>query len=152
GVGEMRLGVLCAVAAAIALGVAAGASAIINGQPDGNGHPYVGIVTNGPFVCSGAAISPRVFVTAAHCFDVPGEAVQVSFDPGGFTSGATVVSGKWYPEPGFCTRCDHGLPGFDTNDVAVVVLDEAVSLPRYGQLPAEGSIDSLPKQTPLTVV
>ena len=52
------------------------ALAITNGQPDGNGHPYVGIaiqfIPDQPgFVtlCSGAALSSTVFLTAAHCFD-----------------------------------------------------------------------------------
>src|SRR4051812_1967996 len=66
--------------ATIAVGVlAAGgvAQAILNGQPDGNSHPYVGAmvtqieVAGGQTellpVCSGTLISPTLFVTAAHC-------------------------------------------------------------------------------------
>ena len=44
------------------------ASAITGGRPDGNAHPYVGIVmtAEGGF-CSGALLSPTVFLTAGHC-------------------------------------------------------------------------------------
>jgi len=47
--------------------------AVINGQPDNNDHPYVGLVTNfftgGIDVCSCVAISDTILVTSAHCFE-----------------------------------------------------------------------------------
>ena len=43
------------------------AGAIIGGTPD-NTHTYVGMADNGPFVCTATLISPRIMVTAAHCF------------------------------------------------------------------------------------
>ena len=61
--------------------------AITNGQPDGNGHPYVGAVHNGVVFCSGSAISPYIFLTAAHCFNSPGEAGWVTFDHEPFAHG-----------------------------------------------------------------
>src|SRR3954466_11732057 len=60
--------------------------AILNGQPDGTRHPYVGLVTDNEFVCSGSAISPTIFITAAHCFDTPGKQVFVTFNPQGVFS------------------------------------------------------------------
>jgi secreted trypsin-like serine protease len=138
----------------ILLGTVGIAQAITNGQPDGDGHPYVGLVTDFQFVCSGAAISRRVVVTAAHCFDEPGQKVSVTFDPDGiFASGPRVFhSGTWYPDPDFCQGCGGGLPGFDTHDVAVVVLDRPVKLPVYASLPAEGLVDTLAMGTEVTTV
>src|SRR5215217_6774862 len=120
------------------------ASAILNGQPDGNAHPYVGMVTDFEFVCSGAAISPTVFITAAHCFDEPGQEVSVTFDPDGFAEESVFVTGHWYPDPEFCIACSGGLVGFDTHDVAVVILDEPLSLSSYAQLPSLNQVDTLP--------
>ena len=62
----------------LAFGLAGVAYAISNGEPDGDGHPYVGLATDGRWACSGAAISLTVFVTAAHCFDFGN--VRVTFD------------------------------------------------------------------------
>jgi hypothetical protein len=134
--------------------------AITNGRPDGEDHPYVGAVNNGVYFCSGAAISPHVFVTAAHCFFEWGDEVEVwvtfhpePFLPNGFPNPeATYHEGTWYPHPEFCLGCGPGLPGFDTHDVAVVVLDDGVSLPRYAQLPIEGLVDTLPRGTDVTLV
>jgi hypothetical protein len=146
-------------ALAVALGTlllaGAPAGAILNGQPDGTRHPYVGLVTDLEFVCSGAAISPRLFITAAHCFETPGQQVFVTFDPKGVFSDTfeqDLVAGTWHPDPAFCIGCGGGLPGFDTHDVAVVVFDAPVNLARYAQLPREGLVDTLPKHTQVTSV
>lgn len=128
--------------------------AITNGQPDGNGHPYVGAVHNGVVFCSGAAISPNIFVTAAHCFNYSGEEVWVTFDPEPFAPGNNpkYYTGTWYPHPDFCLGCGPGLPGNDTNDVAVVVLDEPFFPEKYAQLPTEGLVATLAMGTAVTVV
>ncbi len=148
-----KLAILFVLVLAIALAPVGTAYAVINGQPDGTGHPYVGLVTDDIFVCSGAAISPTVFVTAAHCFDTPGKTVFVTFDPDGFFAASPVFySGKWYPDPNFCIACAHGLPGFDTHDVAVVVFDTPVSLPGYAALPSMGLVNTLPMGTEVTIV
>lgn len=130
-------------------------AAISNGQPDGNRHPYVGLAigpaTGGGFwVCSMSAISPTVLVTAAHCFEGPD--VFVSFDEDPLAGDLFAITGTWYPHPDFCIGCGSGLPGFDSHDVAVIVLDEPVSLPRYAQLPSEGFVDTLPMRTPVDLV
>jgi secreted trypsin-like serine protease len=128
------------------------ASAILNGVPDGNAHPYVGMVTDFESVCSGAAISPTVFITAAHCFETPGQEVSVTFDPDGFADDSVFVTGHWYPDPQFCIQCTGGLVGFDTHDVAVVILDEPLSLSSYAQLPSVDQVDSLAMRTRATAV
>lgn len=128
--------------------------AIINGRPDtSNLYPYVGLVTDGMFVCSGAAISPTRFVTAAHCFETPGQTVSVIFDQQGlFAQHPSLATGAWHPDPNFCIGCGPGLPGFDQHDVAVVVFDQPVSLSRYAQLPTLGLAKAQPMKTEVKIV
>lgn len=137
------------------LGTAGISYAITNGQWDGDGHPYVaavgGLVNGEMFLCSAAAISETILVTAAHCFQTPGQMVLVTFDPDG-PVGPNIVFGTWFPHPDFCLGCGPGLPGFDTNDVAVVVLDDPFFLDEYAELPTEGLVDTLPMGTEVTVV
>jgi hypothetical protein len=53
------------------------AAAITDGQLDGNGHPYVGLMvaqdaSGAPlWRCSGALMSPTIFLTAGHCTEAP---------------------------------------------------------------------------------
>ena len=151
----MRRAVLLLATIALSVFAAGGvAQAIINGQPDGDRHPYVRLVTDDEFVCSGAAISETVFVTAAHCFEEPGQDVSVTFDLDGFYGGEDAVfhAGTWYPNSGFCIGCAGGLVGFDTHDVTVVILDEPVPLDRYASLPTEGPLDRLTNKTRATAV
>jgi len=139
-----RATLLLAIVGAMFVASTGTASAILHGQPDGNAHPYVGMVTDQVFVCSGALISPTVFITAAHCFDTPGQAVEVTVDPDGFAADSVFYSGHWYPDPQFCIACSGGTPGFDTHDVAVVILDEPIHLSSYARLPSLNQAGSLP--------
>jgi secreted trypsin-like serine protease len=131
-------------------------SAITNGQPDGDAHPYVGLAIGpasqgGFWVCTASAISPTVLITAAHCFEGPD--VFVSFDEDPVASGTVFANtGTWYPDPNWCPGCGPGFVGFNTHDIAVIVLDSPVSLPRYAQLPTEGFVDTLPMKTTIDLV
>ncbi len=147
-----RAAILLATVTAMFFASTGSASAILHGQPDGNAHPYVGMVTDFNFVCSGAAISSTVFITAAHCFDTPGQEVSVTFDPAGFADDSVFVTGHWYPDPQFCLGCSQGLVGFDTHDVAVVILDEPVTLASYAQLPAVDQVSTLPMKQRVDIV
>lgn len=78
------------IALVLMLAVVIPVAAITNGQPDGDEHPYVGLMVAGwdtedGFVpgwrCSGALIAPDVFLTAGHCTDGATKAV-VWFEEG----------------------------------------------------------------------
>jgi hypothetical protein len=74
-----------------------------------------------------------------------------------FDSEADPENGNWHTgiihsHPDWCIGCAGGLPGFDTHDIAVVVLDQSVSLARYAVLPETGFVDALPMKTDVEVV
>ncbi|MEO7275564.1 MAG: trypsin-like serine protease [Vicinamibacterales bacterium] len=150
-------------AAAAALFLAAFVVAVVpvatvtNGQPDGTRHPYVGVAiqpipgTEFISVCSGAALSPTVFLTAAHCFD-PTQPAYVSFKSGPpFSLAADFVAGTFTPNPEWCFACEHG-PNVDTHDVAVISLVRPATAGPFAILPTEGVVDTLPMKTRVDLV
>jgi Trypsin len=146
------LAVMVAVVAAV-LTLSPASKAVTGGQPDGNRHPYVGLVTDQEQVCSGSLVSPTRFITAAHCFSTSGQQVQVTIHPDGpFASNPGFAQGRWFPHPDFCRECTSGDPNFAVNDIAVVVLDEPLAAERYARLPDLGVVDSLQDGQELTVV
>lgn len=128
---------------------------ITNGQPDGNAHPYVGLAlqpvpgTDTFSICSGSAISPTVFITAAHCFD-PSQPVFVTFETAPPIT--TLTPGFSFPHPAWCRGCEQGLQRRDTHDVAVIFLLQPVALPRYGELPDVGLVDTLAMKADIDLV
>ena len=127
------------------------ASAITNGQPDGNRHPNVGGLVNDTqysdgtwLYCSGTLISPTVFLTAAHCAD-DGARVQVTFDPA-YEDGDRTYAGTFYADPAY--------PGTsaDSHDIAVVVLDNPIKVIKPATLPEADSLSALPSNQKFTSV
>jgi len=130
--------------------VALPASAITDGSPDGDAHPYVGLMVaqdgdgNPLWRCSGTLISPTLFLTAGHCTETPAAHVEIWFD-------ADVESGipaNGYPLTGEASGTPYTHPQYDPNafylhDLGVVVLDEPVAASSYGALPSLDQLDAL---------
>jgi hypothetical protein len=130
---------------------------VTNGRPDGNAHPYVGVViqfipnTDLVSVCSGAALSSRRFLTAAHCAD-PALPVLVSYKSGPPFSLSDFTEGTFHPHPDWCIGCGPGLPGFDSNDVAVVRLRSPRNPGGFAVLPQANLVDTLATLTEVDLV
>lgn len=118
--------------------------------PDGNGHPNVGafLVARADgslrIICSGALVTPRVFLTASHCADF-------SIAQGHPTTYVTF-------DPNFGTNPDHSItstpykgtvilnPAYKapyTNDVSLILLDAPVSGITPARLAPQGFLDGL---------
>jgi len=146
----MKKTLIALVAVLAAAVVALPASAITDGSPDGDAHPYVGLMVaqdgdgNPLWRCSGTLISPTLFLTAGHCTEAPAAHVEIWFD-------ADVESGipaNGYPLTGEASGTPYTHPQYDPNafylhDLGVVVLDEPVAASSYGALPSLDQLDAL---------
>jgi hypothetical protein len=132
-------------------------------------HPYVGLVVfydaQGSFIwrCSGSLISPTKLVTAGHCADTAEGAASArvyfqqdagaNFNP---ATGKDPITG--YPEECAAgtlgTLCatsssihNYGFANFagfpNTHDAGIVILDQPITLPKYGVLPTAGVLDTV---------
>ncbi|MGE5211758.1 MAG: trypsin-like serine protease [Acidobacteriota bacterium] len=153
--------------ASIAMAVGAvgtSASAITDGNVDGQDHPNVGMLlfytAEGRFRCTGTLVSPTVVLTAAHCTDGTLGKTMVTFDttialesPSGLpeaknpskgytgsekpASDITVAYGTAYTAPGYSDFTDLA----NWNDYAVVVLDRANKKITPAKLAPAGYLD-----------
>jgi secreted trypsin-like serine protease len=137
----------------LALSSIGGASAVTDGELDGERHPYVGLMVaqdaddNPLWRCSGTLISPTIFLTAGHCAEDPAEHVEIWFD-------SDVESGipdNGYPGQGDVGGTPYTHPDYDPDalhlyDLGVVVLEEPVLRDEYGALPRVDELDSLAAQ------
>jgi Trypsin len=158
-------------ALAIAVAIAVGpASAITDGVPDGNGHPYVGLMVaqdshgNPLWRCSGTLLSPTVYLTAGHCTEAPAAHAEIFFAAhidtdthyvskaaGGTGCDNAAVTG--YPCHGDVGGTTYPHPDYDPNrffvrDLGVVALSSShpSSNGVYGLLPEENQLDALQRQ------
>jgi hypothetical protein len=144
---------IAAVAAAVSvLALGGPASAVVYGEPDGNRHPNVGALLapqaypDGTWAsCSGTLISPKVFLTAAHC-DWGLSRMAVTFDSVYDADTGKEYWGTWHADAQFRGSQD------DPHDIAVVVLDKAVKGITPARLPAAGSLSNLSKNQSFTSV
>jgi secreted trypsin-like serine protease len=125
------------------------ALAITHGQPDGDGHPYVGALVgtlDGVTVpyCSGTLIAPDVFLTAAHCY-LGTDRVALTFDSE-YTPEATLHYGTFHGNPLYRKAQS------DPHDIAVVVLDAPVDGIEPAQLPGAGLLKTLGRDQQFTTV
>jgi hypothetical protein len=154
----MRKKVWVALLTCASLAAVAPVLTVTNGQPDGNGHPFVGTViqfipnTDLAVICSGSALSPTKFLTAAHCAD-PTMPVFVSYKSGPpFSLAADFTQGSFHPNPNWCPNCGNGVPGFDFHDMAVVTLNSPRNPGAFAALPTAGLVDTLDMKTEVTLV
>ena len=127
--------------------------AITDGELDGDGHPFVGLMVaqdadgNPMWRCSGTLLSPTLFLTAGHCTEAPAAHVEIWFDAD-VESG---IPGNGYPHTGDVGGTPYTHPQYNPNafflyDLGVVVLDAPVVKNEYGALPTKDQLDSLAKR------
>ncbi|MGH3645646.1 MAG: S1 family peptidase [Micromonosporaceae bacterium] len=148
--GMRRLTTILAVAMTAALVFATPASAITDGELDGERHPYVGLVVaqdangNPLWRCSGTLLSARLFLTAGHCTESPAAHMEIWFD----SDVESGIPGNGYPNDGDVGGTPYTHPNYNPNafylyDLGVVVLDKPMKMRKYGTLPALDQLDAL---------
>jgi Trypsin len=129
------------------------ALAVKNGQLDGEGHPYVGLMVaqdangNPLWRCSGTLLSPTLFLTAGHCTEAPAAHVEIWFD----ADVEAGIPGNDYPFNGQVGGTPFTHPRYDPNafvlyDLGVVLLDAPFPMSRYGELPERDVLDRMATQ------
>lgn len=148
-----KITVVLTLLVALLVVVVASVSAITDGELDGDGHPYVGLMVaqdeNGApmWRCSGTLLSPTLYLTAGHCTEAPAAHVEIWFD-------ADVQSGipaNGYPFTGDVggtpyTHPQYNPAAFFLYDLGVVVLDSPVVMDEYGTLPELDVLDQMARQ------
>ena len=133
-------------AAMMIVALAGPAQAITYGTPTGSSYGNVGgLVGVSPrsgelFVyCTGTLVSETVFVTAAHCGDVPfaGDTVCVTFDPVFVEGKSKLYCGEFIASPLY-THAQN-----DPNDLAVIVFDKPIKGIEPATLTTEGYLDEV---------
>src|ERR671913_1404870 len=132
----------------LALSTIGAASAVTDGELDGNRHPYVGLMVaqdkdgNPLWRCSGTLLNSTLFLTAGHCTEAPAAHVEIWF-------ASDVESGipaNGYPNKGDVGGKPYTHPQYNPNafflfDLGVVVLSKPMRVGKYGALPALNVLD-----------
>lgn len=137
-----KLALLAALASVLVLGTSA-ANAITDGELDGGGHPYVGLMrfvdsSDGlSYRCSGTLIAPQLFLTAGHC-TYGSVNVRIYLGSDYRTTGliGPYVTGTAY------AHSSYNPNAFYRYDLGVVVLDTPVTMSQYGELPVQNQLDA----------
>jgi hypothetical protein len=143
----------------LALATVIPVAAVTNGEPDNGEHPFVGLMVaddvdgNPLWRCSGALISPTIFLTAGHCTEAPAVRATIWFDE-------DVDAVPTYPFTGDVDGTTYTHPDYDPNafflfDLGVVELDSPILMDEYGSLPELGVLDGIKgneKKASLTAV
>jgi hypothetical protein len=141
--------VLLAVLAAFVI-TAVPAGAVTDGELDGDGHPYVGLMVAQDakgkplWRCSGTLLSSRLFLTAGHCTEAPAAHVEIWFQ----SDVESGIPSNGYPFDGQVGGTPYTHPSYDPNafyvrDLGAVVLDKAMKMGTYGKLPTLNQLDAL---------
>lgn len=146
-----RFALVAMAAAAVLTLTASPAAAVPFGEPDGDAHPYVGLAVfyladgTPSHRCSGALVTPELFLTAAHCTagvasakiwltpDVTSAAEPLYPFGGNDAAGTPIAHPGW---TGVLT-----VP--ETHDVGVITLNAPVTVSRYATLAPLGFLDAL---------
>ena len=129
------------------------ASAVTDGELDGEGHPYVGLMVaqdeagNPLWRCSGTLLSARLFLTAGHCTEAPAAHVEIWFD----SDVESGIPANGYPNAGDVGGTPYTHPQYNPDafylyDLGVVVLDKPLKMKKYGALPKLDVLDKLAVQ------
>lgn len=154
---EKKLTAIFGVALITAMALSSTAYAITNGEPDGDAHPYVGMVVTwdgvSPYVYlgTGSLIAPNVVLTAGHMTDDPSIAFVWFGDPLVAWPPPNVVE-SWYTHPDYEIGLAPQLKNWITHDVGILILEEPVYMDAYGLLPTEGLVDELEMMAPVDQV
>lgn len=153
------LGLLAAVV--LSIGFMPSASAIVDGELDGEDHPYVGLVvafadaegTIPMWRGSGTLISPKIFLTAGHVVGIDAFSGAAPMSARIYFESDVEADAPDYPFAGGHTGIPIPHPNWNglltlpnTHDIGVVVLDEPVAMNEYGALPDIGTLNDLATQ------
>ena len=145
--------IVATIVLALLVGSVGVAYAITDGELDGEGHPYVGLMVaqdsegNPLWRCSGTLLAPKLFLTAGHCTESPAAHAEIWFD-------SDVESGipdNGYPYDGDVGGTPYTHPQYDPGafflyDLGVVLLKKPVKMEEYGVLPEEDVLDTMAEQ------
>lgn len=139
------------IAAVLLLATAVPAFAVTFGEPDGEGHPYVGLmvfdVDGSPsHRCTGTLLSSTVMLTAGHCtFGTSGGRVWFDSDVGAGRpgNGYPFAGGTGIEFSEIQTHPEYNDGAFYLFDVGIAILSEPVELDTYGTLADIGTLDGL---------